>query len=153
MKEIILAPIAGRTLPLSEVMDPIFSEEIVGKGIAILPFEDRLCSPVKGKVIMVAKSKYAVTVKSIYGATILMHIGIDTCRIKEDCFHSHVSVGDEIEVGDCLIEFDRKYIAKKGYDIITPIIITNYEEYENIEGITGETLKQFDDMVYLIKKI
>lgn len=152
MMEVLLSPVKGRTLALSEVMDPIFSEEIIGKGLAIIPRSNRIVSPVNGRVIMVSKYKYAVSIRSEQGITIIMHVGIDTCRLEGKYFNLLVEVDEEVHIGDVLIEFNSKEIAKKGYDIITPVIISNYSDYKFIRGAVGEEIEELEPLIQLLNE-
>ena len=128
----IKAPIKGEAVPLSEVNDATFSEEIMGKGIAIIPTDDNVVSPIDGTVSMVFNTKHAIGLKTDDGAEILIHIGLDTVKLEGEHFTTFVNSGDRVKVGDKLVQFDRKKIKDKGYDIITPIIITNSSDYLDI---------------------
>ncbi|QOQ54991.1 beta-glucoside-specific PTS transporter subunit IIABC [Bacillus amyloliquefaciens] len=127
--EIIHSPIKGEVKALSEVNDSVFSGEIMGKGFAILPEEGAAVSPVEGRVTAVFKTKHAIGITSARGAEILIHIGLDTVRLDGRHFEVHVKEGDAVAPGDLLITFDIEEIKAAGFDVITPVIITNTDQY------------------------
>ncbi|MGE6573575.1 beta-glucoside-specific PTS transporter subunit IIABC [Paenibacillus xylanexedens] len=142
--EQVFSPITGEVKPLSEVPDPAFSEEIMGKGFAIQPSEGRVVSPINGTVFSLSKSGHAIGLVSDTGAEMLIHIGIDTVKLKGQFFSPKVQAGAKISVGDVLMEFDREQIEKAGYTTITPVIITNMHQYESIESAGRTTIKEKD---------
>ncbi|QBG58418.1 PTS beta-glucoside transporter subunit EIIBCA [Bacillus amyloliquefaciens] len=127
--EIIHSPIKGEVKALSEVNDSVFSGEIMGKGFAILPEEGAAVSPVEGTVTAVFKTKHAIGITSARGAEVLIHIGLDTVRLDGRHFEVHVKEGDAVAPGDLLITFDIEEIKAAGFDVITPVIITNTDQY------------------------
>jgi len=142
--EQVFSPITGEVKPLSEVPDPAFSEEIMGKGFAIQPSEGRVVSPINGTVFSLSKSGHAIGLVSDTGAEMLIHIGIDTVKLKGQFFSPNVQAGAKVAVGDVLMEFDREEIEKAGYTTITPVIITNMHQYESIESAGRTTIKEKD---------
>lgn len=122
----------GEVVALSEVKDDVFSQEIMGKGIAVIPSVGKIYSPVDGTVEAVFKTKHSIGLKSKDGVEILIHIGIDTVELEGKYFTSRITQGSEVKAGDLLVEFDKEAIQKEGYDIITPIIITNSANYMDI---------------------
>lgn len=138
----VFSPITGEVKPLSEVPDPAFSEEIMGKGFAIQPSEGRVVSPINGTVFSLSKSGHAIGLVSDNGAEMLIHIGIDTVKLKGQFFSPKVQAGAKVAVGDVLMEFDREEIEKAGYTTITPVIITNMHQYNTIESAGRTTIKE-----------
>lgn len=142
----IASPLKGNIVPLNEVKDETFASEMMGKGIAINPTEGKVVSPINGTVQMIFKTKHAIGLKSEDGAEILIHIGMDTVQLDGKHFTAHVKDGDRVKVGDTLVEFDMNAIKNEGYELITPVIITNTMEYleivpKDIKSVnTGETL-------------
>ncbi|KYG29557.1 beta-glucoside-specific PTS transporter subunit IIABC [Alkalihalobacillus trypoxylicola] len=132
----ILSPMKGQLVPLKEVSDPTFSGEIMGKGIAIEPDEDRIVAPINGEVTVLPDSNHAIGIKGANGEEVLIHIGIDTVSLKGKHFKSLVNVSEQIKVGQPLIEFDRKAIREAGIQTVTMIIITNTNEYLDVLNIT-----------------
>lgn len=148
--EDIYSPITGEVKPLSEVNDPAFSEEIMGKGFAIQPSEGRVVSPVNGTVFSLSKSGHAIGLVSDNGAEMLIHIGIDTVKLKGLHFSPKVTAGTKVSVGDLLMEFDRAEIEKAGYSTITPVIITNIAEYSSIKP-GGRTAVKEQELLYTVQ--
>lgn len=128
----IVSPIHGEVVELSQVSDPAFAAGMMGKGIAIQPATGRAVSPVAGTVATVFKKKHAIVVVSDGGAEILIHVGIDTVKLNGQYFTTHVEVGQHVEPGDLLVEFDIESIQKAGYDTVTPIIVANTNDYLDV---------------------
>ncbi|WP_238651813.1 beta-glucoside-specific PTS transporter subunit IIABC [Paenibacillus piscarius] len=146
----VFSPMNGEIKPLSLVPDPAFSEEMMGKGFAIQPTEGRAVSPVNGTVISVSKSGHAIGLISDLGAEMLIHIGIDTVKLKGQFFSPKVQAGDTVSVGDLLMEFDRIEIEKAGYNMITPVIVTNMYQYTDIQS-AGRTTINEQELMYTAK--
>lgn len=134
--EIIESPLNGEVKNLGDISDSAFASGALGKGVAIKPSEGKLISPVSGTVSALFGTHHAIGIETEHGAEVLIHIGMDTVQLDGEHFKAHVSQGDYVEKGQLLIEFDIIAIEKAGYDIITPVVITNYDQYEKIE--TGE---------------
>ena len=126
----IQSPISGLIIPLEQVPDEVFSQKMVGDGLAIEPTDSILYSPINGTVDFVHPSQHAVTVKSTDGITILMHIGIDTVQLKGQGFKSLVKAGDSVSVGDKLIEFDFDFVSKNAKYLMTLVLVTEAEKYQ-----------------------
>lgn len=149
-KEITLyAPASGLVLPVSEVGDGVFSEEILGKGIAIKPSEGIIYAPFDGKITTVAETKHAIGIVSNDGAEVLIHVGIDTVQLKGKHFTVLVNEGDKVKKGDKLMEFDLAAIKKAGYQTITPVVIGNSENYREFKAEHGKTVKAGDAAIKL----
>ncbi|MBQ8836191.1 MAG: PTS transporter subunit EIIC [Clostridia bacterium] len=132
-KETLFAHLTGKIVPLEEVEDEAFSTKVLGEGIAIEPEEGKLYAPCDGKIDMVFDSKHAVNIISEAGCEILLHVGIDTVKLKGEFFEAHVSDGDTVKKGDLLISFDPEGIKNAGYKTTTPMIICNSYDYSSIE--------------------
>ncbi len=122
----------GTVVNLEDVEDDVFSQKILGEGIAVEPSEGKLYAPCDGKVDSVFDTKHAVNILSSDGAEVLLHIGIDTVKLGGKHFESHVSDGQEIKKGDLLITFDIEAIKAEGYKVTTPLIIGNTDDYSAI---------------------
>ncbi len=122
----------GTVVDLEDVEDDVFSQKILGEGIAVEPSEGKLYAPCDGKVDSVFDTKHAVNILSSNGAEVLLHIGIDTVKLGGKHFESHVSDGQEIKRGDLLITFDIEAIKAEGYKVTTPLIIGNTDDYSAI---------------------
>ncbi|MEI7105717.1 beta-glucoside-specific PTS transporter subunit IIABC [Pectobacterium versatile] len=123
------SPAKGELIPLEEVNDKVFSSGVVGQGVAILPQEGRIYSPVDGVIASTFASGHAVGILSQGGAEILIHVGINTVQLEGQHYQMHVAEGDKVQKGQLLLEFDLEAIQKAGYDTVTPMVITNAEEY------------------------
>jgi len=127
---LIMSPIDGEVIPVTETNDPIFSEEMLGKGVAIKPSSGCVLSPVNGTIDRMFETFHAVSLVSSDGVQLLIHIGMDTVNLKGEHFTSHVKTGDTVKTGDLLIEFDKDKIEQEGYDLTTPVVICNPDDYE-----------------------
>ena len=119
----ILAPAAGRAVPLEEVPDPVFSQKIIGDGIAVIPEDGRIVSPVTGEVVSVADTLHAYGFRTEEGLEILIHIGLETVALRGACFKALVKVGDKVQAGDPIAEVDLRFLEEKGISPITPILL------------------------------
>ncbi|HZG18365.1 MAG TPA: beta-glucoside-specific PTS transporter subunit IIABC [Candidatus Bathyarchaeia archaeon] len=145
----IVSPMEGTVIPLTSVSDPAFSSEAMGKGIAIEPNIGKVVSPVNGTVAVAFKTKHAIGLVSDSGAEILIHIGIDTVQLDGQFFHAHVKQGDQVKVGDLLVEFDIDKIKEAGYQVVTPIIITNTSNYTKISPTSQHAVKEQESLLTL----
>lgn len=134
---LVLAPCAGQAVPLSEVSDPVFSGEILGKGIAIIPTVGEVHSPVNGTIETMFDTGHAVSLTADFGGEILVHVGLDTVALKGKHYTVHKKTGDTVKVGDLLIGFDIEGIKADGYDVITPIVVCNSDVY-TVSPKTGD---------------
>lgn len=128
----IMSPAAGELKPLSRVNDPTFAQEILGKGFAVEPSDGRFVSPVKGEVVMVFDTKHAIGLRSEDGAEILIHVGLDTVNLKGAHYQVLVKAGDAVEVGTPILTVDLDAVRGAGYEVITPVLVTNTSEFAEI---------------------
>jgi len=146
----IYSPLEGKAMPLSEVDDGVFSEELLGKGIAIEPSTGIVKAPFDGEILMVFDTKHAIGIRSNDGVEILIHIGIDTVRLNGKPFEIKVESGQKVNKGDILAEVDLQGIIDAGYRTITPVIVSNTESYEEVTAtVTGNVT--FGDEVINVK--
>ena len=131
-KVIIQSPMTGTVLPLSQVSDEAFASEAMGKGIAIIPEEGKVFSPVDGTIAMVFGTKHAIGLVSESGVEVLIHVGIDTVKLNGQHFNAYVESGQVVKKGDLLLEFDMDAIKEAGFSLETPVIITNTQQYLDI---------------------
>ncbi len=134
----LLSPLSGRAVPIEEVPDPTFADKILGNGIAVIPDCGVLTAPADGVIDSVPDTFHAVMMTTDYGAELLMHIGIDTVELKGQHYRALVSAGDRIKSGQPLIEFDRDAISAAGYEIITPVIVTNSDVFLIRQMLPGQ---------------
>lgn len=142
------SPMNGECVALSEVNDPTFSNELIGKGIAIKPNEGKLYAPVSGTIKTVFATKHAITMTSDDGADIILHVGLDTVKLEGKYFNVLVKDGEPVEAGDLLMEFDIDEIKKAGYEVITPMVVANCDQYE-FEYEIGKTVTASDTVMKL----
>ncbi|PZT52979.1 beta-glucoside-specific PTS transporter subunit IIABC [Paenibacillus silvae] len=128
----VLSPIEGTIVDLAEVPDPAFASGAMGKGIAIEPSTGRVVAPFDGTVTVAFKKKHALAVVSDSGAEILVHVGVDTVKLDGQHFISYIEEGDRVKAGDLLLEFDIEQIKAAGYHTVTPIIVTNSADYNDV---------------------
>ncbi|MDH2066929.1 PTS beta-glucoside transporter subunit IIABC [Pantoea sp. GD03673] len=133
----ILSPMTGTVLALDLVPDATFASGLLGQGAAIIPSDNKLIAPFAGEVASLFQTRHAIGLLSHSGIELLIHVGIDTVRLDGKPFTSHVNVGDTFKPGDLLLEFDRQAILDAGYDLTTPIIITNSEAYPDVMTVAG----------------
>ncbi|MHC5534573.1 beta-glucoside-specific PTS transporter subunit IIABC [Priestia megaterium] len=136
------SPMSGKVVNLSEVNDPTFSSEMMGKGIAVDPTIGRAVSPIDGVVQSVFRTNHAIGLISDNGTEILIHIGIDTIQLDGKYFTPHVKDGDRVQAGDLLVEFNLKKIKEAGFETITPIIITNSTNNTELVNKAGEIVEE-----------
>lgn len=131
-EESIYSPIHGRYVPLEDVQDMTFSSGAMGKGFAVLPEDGHVYAPVDGEIIMIFRTKHAMAIRSVSGMEIMIHIGIETVNLDGKYFDVKVKEGDFVHKGDLLSVFDLESLRKEGYDLTTPVILTNASEFPEI---------------------
>lgn len=149
--EVLGTPIEGKAIPLSEVNDPTFAEEMLGKGAAIIPSVGKVVAPMDGTVAMVFDTKHAISMTSESGVEILIHIGLDTVSLKGEPFTAHVAAGDKVKAGDLLLEFDIDAIKAAGLDTVSPIVICNTPDYSEINASVGKDVKTLEEVLTIVK--
>lgn len=138
---VIYSPIKGKAVELKEVDDAVFSEGILGKGVAIIPEEGKVFAPIDGTVTAFFETHHAVGITGENGSEILIHVGIDTVKLGGRHYSPKVTKGQTIKKGDLLLEFDIEAIKNEGYEVITPFIVTNSADYTDILSITGKVVQ------------
>lgn len=133
----LFAPVAGEAVPITQVSDPTFGEKILGDGVAVKPTGGKVLAPCDGTVEQIFETGHAVTLTSLDGVEILIHVGLDTVALKGKHYTIHAHDGDKVKTGDLLIEFDAAAIAAEGYDTITPIVICNTDDFSAVKPHTG----------------
>ncbi len=145
--EIILAPLTGEVKDIKECSDPVFAQEIVGKGVIIIPTEGKVYAPVDGKISMLAETGHAVGITSDDGTELLIHIGLDTVELEGKPFDIKAENNAYVKRGDLLIEFNIDEIKAAGKEIQSPVIITNTDD----KTITSLKLGQINHGEDLLK--
>lgn len=148
----IYSPVKGKIIKLENVLDEAFSSGALGKGIAIEPSEDgKVFAPFDGVIETAFPTKHAIGLTSDKGVELLIHIGMDTVKLGGNHFISHIEEGQKIKKGDLLMEFDAEKIKEAGYSVITPIVVTNSDNYGDIEATSVDSVN-VGDILLNIKK-
>lgn len=145
----ISSPMNGIVKDLSEVSDASFSEKILGDGIAIESEDGKVYAPFDGEITALFPTNHAVSILSKNGVEVLIHIGIDTVQLDGKHFLAHVSQDQMVKQGDLLIEFDKAAINEAGYATITPVIISNTDDYKKIDKIKSDKVLKENDLMFL----
>ena len=147
----ICAPAAGKLVPLSEVSDPTFSDGILGQGAAVIPSGNQFFSPVDGTVTTVFPTGHAAALTSAEGAEVLLHIGVATVKLNGKHFTIHAEEGQQVKKGDLLLEADLEQIKAEGFDIITPVVICNTDDFAEVTMAEAREVEP-GDTVLILKK-
>ncbi|WP_442597705.1 glucose-specific PTS transporter subunit IIBC [Neobacillus sp. D3-1R] len=151
-EEAFISPIAGEIKPITDVPDQVFSGKMMGDGFAIVPSEGMIVSPVNGKVINLFPTKHALGLLSDDGREILIHVGIDTVKLKGEGFETLVSENDRVEAGQPLLKVDLEYIKANAPSIITPIVFTNLGQGESIQiKKPGQVALKEENVIEIVK--
>ena len=142
----------GRTIPMDEVNDQTFAQELLGPGIAIVPSNGTVVSPINGTIATVMDTKHAVCIQGEDGLELIVHAGLDTVELNGKYYQTYKEIGDQVKAGDVLLEFDLEEITKAGYDVTTPIVITNLGDYKITKCLTGQQVKAGDEVIQLTKQ-
>lgn len=145
------APMAGKVVSVKEVNDPTFSEDILGKGLAIIPADGKVYAPCDGEVDMIFETGHAVSMMTAFGAELLLHIGLDTVNLKGKYFTIHAGIGDQVKKGDLLVEFELPAVVAEGYDPITPMIICNYNDFGTMDLKIGKSVESGETVMEVAK--
>lgn len=148
----ILSPLAGKAIALEDVPDPTFAEGILGLGAAVEPSEGKITAPADGTVGTLFDTHHAIGLNLDNGAELLIHIGINTVELNGEGFTAHVSEGDRVKKGQTLITFDKEFIASKGYKTVTPVIVTNPDEYSAVKRVADGNVTEKDVLIELVKE-
>ena len=133
----ILSPMTGEAVGLGEVPDPVFSQKIIGDGMAVIPSDGKLLSPVDGEVISVADTKHAFGLRTAEGLELLIHVGLETVHLKGECFQVFVKPGDKVKAGDLLAEVDLAYLKEREINPITPVLVCGGLNGQKLSGTEG----------------
>jgi len=133
----ISAPLSGRCVPITEVPDPTFSDKVLGNGVAIIPTDGKILSPVDGEISTIADTMHAFGFLSEDGFDILVHVGLETVALKGEGFKVYKKAGDKVKKGELVAEVDLKLLESKNINIITPVIVCNAPENAHISGSLG----------------
>lgn len=126
----LVAIVNGRTIPLENVPDQTFAQKIMGNGIGFVPEGDIIKAPSNGKIILIANTLHAIGLRLDNGMEVLIHIGLDTVNLNGKGFKLKVNMNDNVKAGQSLISFDRSFMEENNINLITPMIITNVNDYD-----------------------
>ena len=132
---VLLSPLAGKVIPLSEVNDQTFAAGLLGQGVAIEPTGNKVVAPSDSKIEAIFPTGHALALHT------------DTVKRDGKYFHVKASVGQTVKQGDVLIEFDREAIEREGFDVTAPILICNSVEFASIRGNVGDTVSELDQLI------
>lgn len=145
----VASPLVGQVIPLSEVNDSVFASEAMGKGCAVIPTEGKVYAPFDGTIVGLLDSHHAVGMESENGIEILIHVGMDTVKLNGKHFTCHIEDGQHVKCGQLLLEFDIDAIKKEGYEVVTPVVITNSDEFTEITTEAAGQVKNDDELLKL----
>lgn len=133
----IYAPLSGEIVNIEDVPDVVFSEKIVGDGIAIRPNGNKIVAPIDGVIGKIFETNHAFSMESKEGVELFVHFGIDTVELKGEGFTRVAEEGQEVKKGDTIIEFDLALLEAKAKSVLTPVVISNMDEISGMEKSTG----------------
>ena len=143
----VYAPIKGNIVKLESVEDEAFSSGAMGKGIAIDPAEGKVYAPYDGIIETAFPTKHAIGLTSDKGVELLIHVGMDTVKLNGEHFTSHIEEGQKVKKGDLLLEFDVDAIKKAGYPVVTPVIVTNSDDYKDVACTDASSVNVGDSLI------
>lgn len=147
----IYAPISGEIVNIEDVPDVVFSEKIVGDGVAVHPIGNKIVAPVDGVIGKIFETNHAFSMESKEGVELFVHFGIDTVELKGEGFTRIAQEGQSIKRGDTVIEFDLPLLESKAKSVLTPIVISNMDEISCIVKKSGEVVAG-ESVVLALKK-
>lgn len=147
----LVSPIKGKMIDLKEVPDQVFASGMMGQGVAFLPIDGKVYSPCNGKLVTVFPTKHALGIKADNGAELLIHFGLDTVQLNGEFFDQKIEVGKKVKKGDLILDVDIKMLEEKGYKTVTPMIITNSDEF-NINMGQYEDVEVNDKVIITLEK-
>lgn len=150
-EETITATLDGTIVPLEDVPDPVFEQNMMGDGIAIDPADGDVVAPVDGEIIQLFPTKHAIGLRSAAGVELLIHVGIDTVSMNGEGFTAYVKAGDRVKRGDRLLSVDLPLVREKAKSAVTPIIITNGDALESLEKKAGTSAAKGETVLFHVK--
>ena len=144
------SPVAGKTIPLTQVSDEVFASGVLGKGIAVQPASGKILAPADATVSMIYPTLHAIGLILDSGIEMMIHIGIDTVKLNGKYFEKHVQDGDHVKKGQLLVSFDMQKIEQAGYDLTTTVVVTNSKNYAAIGSTNKNNVTNNDQLLYLL---
>ena len=149
---VLYSALDGTAIPLSQVNDATFASEVLGKGIAVNPAKGEVVAPCDATVETVFDTKHAVGLSTESGMELLIHIGINTVELGGKYYTAHVKDGDRVKKGQLLISFDMDKIKEAGYDVTTPLIVTNTDDYRDVKALHEGPVTPADKVLEIVKE-
>ncbi len=146
----ICSPVNGEIVPIDTVPDPMFAQEMIGKGVAVIPSDGRFVAPSDGELTALFETGHAYCINTTDGAELMVHIGIDTVKLKGQFYKTCAKQGDKVKKGDPIVEVDIEGVKGAGYEVITPVIISNHDKFSDIKKKSGTV--SAGDMILDMKK-
>lgn len=147
----IYAPLSGEIVSIEDVPDVVFSEKIVGDGVAISPTGDEIVAPVDGVIGKIFETNHAFSMESTEGVELFVHFGIDTVELKGEGFTRVAQEGQSVKRGDVILKFDLDLLKSKAKSVLTPIVISNMDEISHIEKRVGSVIAGETEVLSLKK--
>ncbi|OCG34392.1 MULTISPECIES: PTS glucose transporter subunit IIA [unclassified Gilliamella] len=133
----IIAPLSGEIVKIEDVPDVVFAEKIVGDGVAIKPSGNKIVAPLSGKIGKIFETNHAFAIESDEGIELFVHFGIDTVELKGEGFKRVAEEGQQVKVGDTIIEIDLPLLESKAKSVLTPVVISNMESIIELNKLSG----------------
>lgn len=149
-KEIVVSPIKGKVLNLSDIEDAAFSSGVLGQGVAIIPSDGKVVAPVNGVVTTLFPSLHAIGILSDEGVEVLIHIGLNTVQLEGRGFEACIKQGDRITKGQTILKFDIDVIKEAGYSVVTPIVVTNSSQFLDVVQTESKNIELEDNLITVI---
>lgn len=147
---VVVSPFAGKVIPLSEVEDEVFAGGMMGQGLAVIPEDGKVYSPCDGTVSTVFPTGHAVGITADNGVEILIHIGMDTVKLDGKGFTKKVKDKDRVKTGQLLIEFDLDLVKEAGYSVVSPVIVSNTDEFADVAPGASGNVKPGDELIVVM---
>ena len=145
------SPLAGTVIAIEQVSDKVFADKILGDGVAVVPAEGKVYAPADGTVESLLESHHAVCLLTPGGAELLVHVGKDTVSLNGKHFAAHVKEGDKVKRGQLLLSFEREALLAEGFDLATPMVVSNGDEF-SMEKVQDGQIRPGDTVITLTKK-
>lgn len=149
--ETIKSPVSGHVVALADVEDKVFSSGAMGKGVAVEPATGEITAPADAEVKILFPTKHAIGLVTEDGTELLIHIGMNTVELEGNHFTSYINQGDKVKAGQKLISFDAEAIRSAGYSLLTPVIVTNSNDYSNVLATDAADVSANDNLIEVVK--
>ena len=144
---IIPSPLDGNVIQISKLSDPVFSDDVLGKGVAVLPESDRIIAPVDAVITMMFDTGHAVSLETDSGVELLIHVGIDTVKLKGAHYTICKNTDDKVKTGDTLMTFEKDAISAEGYEVVTPVVVCNPDNFKSISFAPEGPIKEGEPLI------